>query len=882
MYKKAVVAIIIFASLSAVIFTLFRLKKLKQYERESFYKAIPISSTGFLVINDPLKLSKTFKSNRDIVNDLTAFLFIDTTIVSFFNMDSIYSGLKRILFESPMAISFEQIDDTLCTTLYFTFENRLNESNFFKLLKEKIPNINNVKFKKLSLNKIIIYGMNCPLYLGEKDGILIVSASSKAVDKALTQYENEDNLLCNNEIIQLRKTINEQALVNLFLKSNCFNDLHEGLADFDCDLQLFSNADAWVGLDLNKTDDGVSFIGFLNLKNDSTLISSMFNSYSASETEINEVFPFNTCYYQSFNVNSNNHLDSINKKNINKDNLKPLIENIESEFAIVNSKGREDVDKYLIMKIKGKSTTFSSIEKLLGMNTGEMKPVAYFTPDNEISIPIYEGFANEELSKYLSGLIKKTPDKFFAFNNDYLFFSNSIKSLSRLLYDNLLKKTLLNREIYKNYLKNFSNTENYFIHISPGYLPYVLEDIIKESVVEKLKVNKELLDQFFGLGIQLSRIKDQAYINGYLYYTPNREDGPKTIWESKLDTIVTSKPVFVVNHYTQEKEILVQDAKNNLYLINNAGIILWKKPIGEKVMGVIEQIDYYKNQKLQFVFNTKSRIYVIDRNGNYVDKFPIQLASTATNSVSVFDYDKNLDYRFFMACEDRSVIVMDKKGNILPDWRFKGTDKLVHQPIIHGRVNGKDYIIVTDLVRHYILNRRGKERVFLKSDFKQDINTPLYEYKSSSNALKYVSMTDKGDIALMNITEGIIEIYPSDFKVDRCSFKPLNTGKNIYVFSDKNRIRVSDIYNRVLWEKNLANEIVESTDIYQFSYNNYKIGIVDNINNIHLYNSDGTEYKGFPLVGTSRYSIGFLSSEETKFNLIVGGIGGFLYKYEVK
>jgi len=40
----------------------------------------------------------------------------------------------------------------------------------------------------------------------------------------------------------------------------------------------------------------------------------------------------------------------------------------------------------------------------------------------------------------------------------------------------------------------------------------------------------------------------------------------------------------------------VQDLKNNIYLINRSGRILWKVRLNEPIMGNVEQVDYYKNR----------------------------------------------------------------------------------------------------------------------------------------------------------------------------------------------------------------------------------------------------------------------------------------------
>ncbi len=100
--------------------------------------------------------------------------------------------------------------------------------------------------------------------------------------------------------------------------------------------------------------------------------------------------------------------------------------------------------------------------------------------------------------------------------------------------------------------------------------------------------------------------EDRLYYQSVsLKYTSQIKEKALTVWESLLDSAAAIKPVLVVNHNTSEKEIMVQDEASNLYLINSTGRILWKLPLEGSVMGTIRQVDFYKNGRLQYLFNTR-------------------------------------------------------------------------------------------------------------------------------------------------------------------------------------------------------------------------------------------------------------------------------------
>ena len=78
----------------------------------------------------------------------------------------------------------------------------------------------------------------------------------------------------------------------------------------------------------------------------------------------------------------------------------------------------------------------------------------------------------------------------------------------------------------------------------------------------------------------------------------------------------------------QRKDIAVQDENNTLYLYSNSGIY-WKKQLSGKIQGAIQQVDLYKNGRLQMAFRTENRFYVLDRNGKVVPPFDKKVSSEA-------------------------------------------------------------------------------------------------------------------------------------------------------------------------------------------------------------------------------------------------------------
>ena len=151
-----------------------------------------------------------------------------------------------------------------------------------------------------------------------------------------------------------------------------------------------------------------------------------------------------------------------------------------------------------------------------------------------------------------------------------------------------------------------------------------------------------------------------------------------------------------MNHKNKTKDIFIQDDANKIYLVSNTGKIYWTKQLPEKIMGEVTQVDMLKNNKLQIIFNTRSAIHAIDRNGNEMSGFPITLQSNATTTISVFDYEKNRNYRIFVPCESKQVLCYETTGKELKGFKLDKTKSVVRMPIQYFKANGKDHLCAID------------------------------------------------------------------------------------------------------------------------------------------------------------------------------------------
>jgi hypothetical protein len=353
-----------------------------------------------------------------------------------------------------------------------------------------------------------------------------------------------------------------------------------------------------------------------------------------------------------------------------------------------------------------------------------------------------------------------------------------------------------------------------------------------------------------------------------------------------MDTAIVIKPALVINHNTSEKEIFVQDLAHNVYLINSTGRVLWKQPVDGPILGEVHQVDFYRNSKLQYLFNTAKKIHLIDRNGNYVERYPISLRSDATNPLSIFDYDKNRDYRLFVATEDRKIYLYDIEGNMNTGWKFGKTESMVTGEIQHFRVGDRDYIVACDQNRVYFLNRQGRERIRLKERLVPSKHNPLLlDMNIREDKPRWISTDTSGNVNAIYIDGSISRLLNREMSPDHF-FRMEDMNKDgipEFIFADDDELDVVQQDGKRLFNFKVKGRISDMPDIYKFSASDVKIGFTDRSRNrIYLVNSDGSLYEGFPLEGSTRFSIGYFRGSDSRFNLIVGSANNFLYNYSIE
>ena len=432
---------------------------------------------------------------------------------------------------------------------------------------------------------------------------------------------------------------------------------------------------------------------------------------------------------------------------------------------------------------------------------------------------------------------------------------------------------ILNIDASNNLIYINGVVDNYSLNSNSNYKKIAVEEIIENE--EKLyfdfkndlltdydiiTTNQENKFDFFQLDstdavldlykiFQLKEGNNLASINGII--SNYKDDSKNSEIELKFETSISNEiilgPLIVKNHTNNKNEVFIQDSENIIYLINDNGQIEWTKKINDRVIDEVNQIDSYKNGRLQYVFATQNSLHMIDRKGRDVGKFPLKFNDQITKPVSVFDYDNNKNYRLLITQSDE-LFMFDSKGNRVRGFDYNKKSKIITKPE-HFRISNKDIIVFKTSDDLKILNRRGKVRIKINEDHNYS-KDEIFQYQNS-----LLTTTVNNKIIKIDMNGNSKEASSMSF-----DGKYVNDAKTIYTL-----------------QKNILSNSKKNIEIQFGKYENFSaisdkkntlINIYDSQNNkLYLFDDEINTIKGFPILADANASF-ILENNKIEFSVI--------------
>ncbi|MCQ2336937.1 MAG: hypothetical protein MJ010_07145 [Paludibacteraceae bacterium] len=671
----------------------------------------------------------------------------------------------------------------------------------------------------------------------------IASSSEELIEDAKHCIDaHHSPIMDDNVFRKIRLSSGDKQEANIFINGKrCRNVLKNILLDemnrvFDVSDQY----DDWCGYDIDFSEDRIEINGFAYSNGKSGVVQA-FTGQNTNQNTLSEAMPYNTWFFRHFAITNLEDYRVVMFPNAY--DVEDELETTSGESPITFFQeyfggeiafGRSPLDNFVIVKLWNSDDAQTALRRI----TLELNPSG--TSKNN-GIEVFNlgvnGFAGNVFGDYFT-----LPDEYMCIAGGNLIIAPTASFASYIATRNHKTQTLKCSPVFRSADRTLLSTSNRSVYIDIPYIVRNTHKFFKSDFADRITENKDLWTSFDCIGLQSENENaNMDYQHFFIQYSgkpgdvvaeytpvdftpdstetapsvttaePETIDKSETLAETEskeaepqqsvseaeglgkifsvtLDAPAVIKPQIFTNHYTGENEIFIQDSKNQVYLISAKGKILWKVSVKEPIIGGIKAVDMLKNRKLQIAFLTKSKLYILDRNGKLLYGFPKDIKGEVCTPLSVFDYDNNKDYRFAYGTKDNVIHITKKDGTVLPEWKNAKSLSNIDGEIKHIRLNNKDFITFGDASKIYFLDRKGKSRMSCGDGLVKSAGNDIYKDISE---LKFVTSLSNGKICFIstndNETSTLLKKYGNNHRFMR--------EGELYLFCNSSGF---DVYNRDL------------------------------------------------------------------------------------
>ena len=751
----------------------------------SSFSFLPVESEVILNINDLKRTKEILSNNKNLTNISSLKNKILDKLNSLSEINSDSNGVLSLSSFGKDQIAFTYIRET-------NSQDSILKSDIIKVSYQN--------------SKIFIDTINAKNIYKIILGNYIISSSHDIILENIIRDYNITNPKIDSDFLKITKGADKNDPFNIFSISNSSNLLANNLSK----LSFFPHLNnSWINYDFKYSLDEVKMTGATKINDSINSKISILKNIPPSEIKSDKIIPNSFTSFFSITIddserfifNFKNFLkgNDFSSENMNFDSL-----NLINEISFI-----EDQEKFLILEITNIDQLESYFELSEFDNLNNIKKINL---DKDLGILI-KSFDQEILANYATLI------------DNSLVITKSISQIKKIINSKRINDNLSSNSKYLNF-KNQKSKKYSFLWVFNN----------NSKLNEK---NKNSTDSMIYPFIGFSGVVNQNIALLDFDYSKAKDiEETKDIYTEffiTFDNEIISDPIWLKNHINNEYDFVFQDSENYLYYYSNKGNQYWKKKISKKIIGEIKQIDTYKNGRLQISFRSNDNFYVLDRNGNQVKELSFKIDSGEINNpLSIFDYEKNRNYRFLIT-NDNSIKMFDSKGKRVNGFKPELFESSIIKSPVHIRIEGKDFIIVQlesgDLK---ILDRRGNDRIIVNEKIqfsKNSVFSYLKNFTTTDNQGNLIQIDMNGKLSKRNLK------ISSDNLID--------IKNNNLVYISENNLSIKGINVKLPYGRYSKPKIFnESGKMF--------VGITDfSENNIYLYEDNGELINGFPLKGNS-------------------------------
>lgn len=558
-----------------------------------------------------------------------------------------------------------------------------------------------------------------------KSGIhCLISRHKDLIEEALRTGRGTHSLDNVAEFHDVFKTINKKDPVNILINLKEFSDLSNVLLP-NLPESWMSFIGRWAALDVDISDPVIRLDGLIQVPDSQGYFLSVLAQNIPAEKKLEHVpipgfadafIHINLGNYATFYRKYTEYLDQNNKlikhtklwENELKSLPKAAIQEVlKGEFGCFYSSYDNAISKVFYFR----TLDAAKASKLMQLSENSAQPLQY------------RGFKIYELTnpKLLNALYANFPSinerGYYTFIGDFI----AVGENESFIYNCINaweENSLLSRDKEFEKMMSKSGSTGHLIAYSKKshFQKYLLKHLNKKYPQFSQLI--ELQGSQIHSLIQLSYLNQNAYVSVVYGSETSDDQSIRQLWTFRTKDL-SYGPVKVTNHINQSEEILYQDSKAILHKLSPEGTILWTKQLDDQII-YNSQWDMYKNNRLQHVIVTRRSIYVLDRNGNEVNPWPLRMKGIITAAV-LLDYDNTKNYRLLVG-EGTTLHNLDIQAKPVKGWQLTRISAPLAFPPTHYTSRSLDYLLFQLQDKSILItDRTGLSR----------LKTNTYPYKSA-------------------------------------------------------------------------------------------------------------------------------------------------------
>ena len=789
---------------------------------------LPQDAAIILAFNDYQAFNKNIQSDNLIWQDIRNTYNLES---SKSHLDSILNGIRKnadfkTAMDNPHSkiyISYHFAGANNFKTIYSLSLASAIDDGSIKDVLSKNYQVTTREFKDELIYTISQKGRKAKYYLTHLSNVISLCPTESLAEKIILSahlYSPKSKQLEQ----RMLKMAGKDMPVNIFINYRYFYRLISKYANNDLKDQLkkLRNFSQKATLDVLLQKDRVILSGFSIQSDSFPSFLDSYKTHAPAEIRLTGILPANTSflYYQGAH-NLSGLLKNRSKGAFSERNEKKLLQFkarylvdlgdyfypwIKEEVAFAFTKTRssdQNEGAYAVLEATDLKEANQALSKLTNL-IADIKNIQL--DSNKV---IYRSHELHQIpySNLLSLLFGET---FSAIENNhytqidnYIIFANSNQALQNIIDNYLIERTLSNSDTYKNIIGDLSNETNILIYSNLHYIRPKLNKYLSKDGIKLMNHSGLAFESFGSMAMEFIANDEGTYSTFVLQHGGKQEVDEPIAWRTALDNPIVSGPYWITNYKTNQKEVVVFDKDNLMYRIDENGSIAWAIPVLEKPISPVYMVDFYKNGKYQYLFNTKNYIHLYDLKGNKVENYPIRLPKAAQGPMSLVDYDNNKNYRILIPLNDNKVYNFQIDGTQTPGWKFPSMKTEIHQAVQFFKLGTKDFLVVTDTAGNVIYaNRRGESRMNAELSFTNNPNTHFYKKQNSSP--KAIITTDlMGRVVSINASGKVEKLLLREFSKNHSFYYFDFDGDNYddYIFIDNNSLFIYNHRNQLILQK---------------------------------------------------------------------------------